>query len=64
MTVHWRKSSRSTGVTDEACVEVAQLDTGVGVRDSKNPGDPYLTLTTPRFAALLHRARRGALDRD
>jgi hypothetical protein len=64
MPVQWRKSSYSGGLTDEACVEVAQLAGGIGARDSKNPGDPYLTLTASRFAVLLHRAKRGALDRD
>ncbi|MEU8123348.1 DUF397 domain-containing protein [Spirillospora sp. NPDC049024] len=32
----WRKSSRSGGVNDNACVELARLDDRVGMRDSKN----------------------------
>lgn len=32
----WRKSSRSGGGDDNACVEVAFADGAVGVRDSKD----------------------------
>lgn len=32
----WRKSSRSGGGANDACVEVAFADAAVGVRDSKN----------------------------
>jgi Domain of unknown function (DUF397) len=37
MTPEWRKSSRSGGVNDQACVEVAQLSGVSWIRDSKNP---------------------------
>jgi hypothetical protein len=40
----WRKASRSNG-TGGDCVEVAHLtNTAVGVRDSKNPAGPVLTM--------------------
>lgn len=56
---HWRKSSHSGG--DEGnCVEVADLNGHVGVRDSKNPAAGHLTLTRRDFAALL--ADLGARD--
>jgi hypothetical protein len=62
MTIKWRKSSRSGGATDEACVELAQFSDGVGIRDSKNPGGGALSLTGTQFAGLLHRVKRNELD--
>jgi hypothetical protein len=64
MMVQWRKSSRSSGVDDEACVEVARLSAGLtGVRDSKHPGGGSLRLTAPEFAGLLAQIKSGNLDR-
>ncbi|WP_460364337.1 DUF397 domain-containing protein [Actinocorallia lasiicapitis] len=48
----WRKSSYSGGIQDDACVELAQLSSAVGVRDSKNPGVGHLALTVRQFGAL------------
>lgn len=53
MTPEWRKSSHSTAVDDEACVELARFPSAVGVRDSKNPGLGGLALTGDQFAALV-----------
>ncbi|MGI8328810.1 DUF397 domain-containing protein [Actinomadura scrupuli] len=62
--VHWRKSSHSGGVNDEACVEVARLAAGLtGVRDSKHPGAGDLRLTGAQFAGLLAQIKSGDLDR-
>jgi hypothetical protein len=61
MTNLWRKSTHSTGVDDEACVEVAKLTNGIGVRDSKNPDAGHLTLITPDFTRLVRRIKRGDL---
>ncbi|RKS79820.1 uncharacterized protein DUF397 [Actinomadura pelletieri DSM 43383] len=58
----WRKSSRSTGGTSEQCVELAQLPTGIGFRDSKAPHTPHLTLTPDAFTTLLTQAKHGKLD--
>ena len=61
---HWRKSTYSGGVNDEACVEVARLSAGLtGVRDSKHPADGNLRLTGPQFAGLLAQIKSGDLDR-
>lgn len=57
MNVHWRKSTFSTGVHDETCVELARLDARVGVRDSKNPAVGHLTFSRAQFAELSRRLR-------
>lgn len=62
MTVVWRKSSASGMVNDEACVEVAGLLGGVGVRDSKDPCGGGLRLTGAQFTTLVGRIKRGRLD--
>ncbi|MDL4815943.1 DUF397 domain-containing protein [Actinomadura opuntiae] len=51
---HWRKSTHSGGDEGE-CVEVANLDGHIGVRDSKNPAAGHLTLSRQDFSVLLAR---------
>ena len=51
-TVPWRQSSYSDTQGNE-CVEVACLSHGIGVRDSKNPTGPHLTLSARSFATLI-----------
>ena len=52
----WRKSSHS-GDTGGECVEIAALPSGgIGVRDSKNPDGPHLTLSHNDFRTLLDHA--------
>lgn len=62
MTIHWRKSTRSGSATDEACVELAALPEGVGIRDSKDPDGGRLDVSGGEFAALVGRIKKGALD--
>jgi hypothetical protein len=52
----WRKSTYSGGVENE-CVEIADLNSHVGIRDSKAPEAAHLTLTRRDFAALLSHLR-------
>ena len=52
----WRKSTYSGGVENE-CVEVADLKSHIGIRDSKNPAAGHLTLTRRDFADFLARLR-------
>lgn len=57
--VCWRKSTYS-GAHENDCVEVADLNGHIGVRDSKNPDAGHLTLTRRGFADLLsHLASRS-----
>jgi hypothetical protein len=56
----WRKSTRSGG--EGSCVELADLATAVGVRDSKDPSGPALVFDRTELADLLGRVRSGALD--
>lgn len=63
MKTDWRKSSRSGAINDEACVEVAELIDGVGIRDSKDPEGGRLTVSGDAFGSLLRRIKDGALDR-
>ncbi|MEU9842518.1 DUF397 domain-containing protein [Actinomadura sp. NPDC048032] len=48
----WRKSSHSGGAEGE-CVEIADLDGRIGIRDSKNLTAEHLTLTRRHFTSLL-----------
>ncbi|NKZ05484.1 DUF397 domain-containing protein [Actinomadura latina] len=63
MRTHWRKSTRSGSATDEACVELAALPGGVGVRDSKDPEGGRLIVTGDQFSRLIQRVKAGSLDR-
>lgn len=48
----WRKSSRSNGAGN--CVEVTALDTAtIGIRDSKDPAGPVLTVPATAWSAFI-----------
>lgn len=51
--IRWRKSSHSGTATDEACIELARMPATIGIRDSKNPHGPHLTITSQALADLL-----------
>ena len=55
----WRKSSYSGSTSN--CVEVADLDRTVGVRDSKNPNGGHLVFAPAAFAAFLNTIKDGQL---
>jgi uncharacterized protein DUF397 len=59
----WRKASRSNGNGGNNCVEVAFLDNGVAVRDSKDKLGPVLTFTADEWKAFLGGVRDGEFDR-
>ncbi|URN01777.1 DUF397 domain-containing protein [Actinomadura madurae] len=58
----WRKSSRSDQEGGN-CVEVADVITGVAVRDSKDPDGPRLAFGRAAFGALARDIRAGHYDR-
>ncbi|TDC89948.1 DUF397 domain-containing protein [Actinomadura sp. 7K507] len=60
MNVQWRKSTHSSGVNDEDCVELGRLAprVGIGVRDSKDPDGGHLTLSVAEFASLVECVKR------
>lgn len=58
--IPFRKSTYST--TEGACVEVADVDTGRAVRDSKHPAGAVLTFTTAQWGAFTASVRGGEFD--
>lgn len=48
----WRKSTYS-GANEGNCVEIADLNDHIAIRDNKAPETGHLTLTRNSFAALL-----------
>jgi hypothetical protein len=50
----WRKSTHS-GAVENNCVEVADLNGHIAIRDSKAPDTGHLNLTRQSFAALVFR---------
>jgi uncharacterized protein DUF397 len=59
----WQKSSRSGPYSDN-CVEIAFIDGGVAMRDSKNPAGPVLLFTTAEWDAFVEGAKDGEFDLD
>ncbi|MGI5164390.1 DUF397 domain-containing protein [Spirillospora sp. CA-253888] len=49
----WRKSSHSEDSIGSACIELASLNTGIGLRDSKNPGQGHITLSRAGLSVIL-----------
>jgi len=58
----WKKSSRSNGNGGNNCVEVAQLDTAIAVRDSKDPSGPALIFNSASWTEFLNSAKDGEFD--
>ena|GEM_PF-1289029 len=50
---NWRKSSYSGSGDGNACVEIANRQAHVAIRDSKNPSYGSLTFPTGTFATFL-----------
>ena len=58
----WRKSSRTNGGNDAQCVELACLELGTAVRDSKAPAGPALIFPPRAFTAFMAEATSGSFD--
>lgn len=63
MTINWRKSSYSGSSNDEMCVEVAELMSGIGIRDSKDPDGGRLVVNRAQLGTLLQTIKEGSFDR-
>jgi len=59
-TLAWRKAAYSA--SNGSCVEVAPIDGGVAVRDSKDPDGPKLAFSPADWAAFIRRVKAGHLD--
>jgi hypothetical protein len=57
----WHKSSRSGG-NGGNCVEVANLDEAVAVRDSKQPNNGMLIFDRAEWASFVEAAKNGEFD--
>ncbi len=58
--VTWRKSRHSNGQAN--CVEIATLDNGTAVRDSKDPRGPVLRFTSAQWREFLGAVKAGKHD--
>jgi hypothetical protein len=59
-TLAWRKSSASGGSGE--CVEVAQWESSVLIRDSRDRSGPVLVVNATQWLGLLRRTRNGEID--
>ncbi|MEV5573031.1 DUF397 domain-containing protein [Spirillospora sp. NPDC052269] len=57
----WRKSSHSGGDAGQ-CVELADMASGVGVRDSKHPEGGFLVLARGDLAGVVALIKCGDVD--
>lgn len=55
----WRRSRRCEGGN---CLEVAQTDTEIVVRDSKRPSGPLLRFSRPAWTQFVRGVRDGDFD--
>ncbi|MFD3950189.1 DUF397 domain-containing protein [Streptomyces albidoflavus] len=58
--VEWLKARASN--RDGNCVELAKLEGGVGMRNSRFPEGPALVYSESEIAAFLDGAKRGEFD--
>jgi len=57
----WHKSSRSGG-NGGNCVEVAEFDTAVAVRDSKQPDGGMLLFSHNEWSSFVNATKKGEFD--
>ncbi|MEV6123375.1 DUF397 domain-containing protein [Streptomyces sp. NPDC052077] len=57
---HWIKTRHSAA--EGNCVEVARVDGGIAMRNSRFPDGPALVYTTAEVAAFLAGAKEGEFD--
>ncbi|WP_308211210.1 DUF397 domain-containing protein [Actinomadura rupiterrae] len=59
----WHKSKFSGGGNDDACVEIAHLAEGIGLRDSRDPDGPCLAVSPAMFGEFLAVVRHASAAR-
>lgn len=57
----WFRSTKSD-MSGGNCLEIAYVNDGVAIRDSKNPDGPHLSFTRPEFDAFVGGAKDGEFD--
>ncbi|MFG2672603.1 MULTISPECIES: DUF397 domain-containing protein [unclassified Streptomyces] len=57
----WRKSSKSSNADGSECLEIAEFDGEILMRESDNPGVVVRT-TRVKLQAFLHGAKAGEFD--
>lgn len=57
--LEWHKSSHSGG---SGCIEVAQADGAIALRDSKAPNGPVMKFTKHEWSAFMDGVRDGEFD--
>ncbi|MEU8269398.1 DUF397 domain-containing protein [Sphaerisporangium sp. NPDC049002] len=60
--VNWTKSTYSGEAG--GCVEISLADTGIAVRDSKNPNGPVLTYTDHEWDVFIQAVKHGEFKDD
>ncbi|MFI1797824.1 DUF397 domain-containing protein [Streptomyces sp. NPDC020379] len=60
-TAHWFKSSYSTETSGAMCVEVADFTARIGIRDSKHPGGPAITVSPAAWSSFIRDVQSGTL---
>jgi hypothetical protein len=58
--VTWRKSGRSSPSGN--CVELAALEDGAAIRNSRDPQGPALVYTSDEIVAFIHGVKDGDFD--
>ncbi|MFJ9028275.1 DUF397 domain-containing protein [Streptomyces sp. NPDC102274] len=61
MEIQWRKSSKSSNADGNNCLELAQRDGEILVRESDNP-DVVIHTTPAKLRAFLDGAKEGEFD--
>lgn len=60
----WQKSSFSGGGQGDACVEVADLDAHIAIRDSKAPARATLTFPPASFTPFIEALKKAGHPRS
>ncbi|MFE2496863.1 DUF397 domain-containing protein [Streptomyces scopuliridis] len=61
MDIQWRKSSKSSGAEGNNCLELAEHDGEILMRESDNP-DVIIRTTPAKLRAFLDGAKQGEFD--